>query len=117
MDPAPWLADRLRDDVDERGHVVVGDLLALIDRLDRERAKLLDPACVLGGHHALLGERLDGGHLDLQPRVHARLVGPDGAHLAARVALDQAPRMRAASTAALRALSTPTHATGTPGGI
>jgi hypothetical protein len=25
--------------------------------------------------------------------------------------------MRAASTAALRALSTPTHATGTPGGI
>src|SRR5450432_3628780 len=28
-----------------------------------------------------------------------------------------AARMRAASTAALRALSTPTHATGTPGGI
>src|SRR5437660_1204737 len=27
------------------------------------------------------------------------------------------PRMRAANTAALRALSTPTHATGTPGGI
>src|SRR5437764_15286827 len=29
----------------------------------------------------------------------------------------QADRIRAASTAALRALSTPTHATGTPGGI
>ncbi len=29
----------------------------------------------------------------------------------------QAPRILAASTAALRALSTPTHATGTPGGI
>ncbi len=29
----------------------------------------------------------------------------------------QAPRILAASTAALRALSTPTQATGTPGGI
>src|ERR1700686_319211 len=29
----------------------------------------------------------------------------------------QVPRIRAASTAALRALSTPTQATGTPGGI
>src|SRR5258708_25871903 len=117
MDPAPWLTNRLRDHVHERGHVVVGDLLALVDGLDGERGMLLDLARVLGRHHALLGQRLDGGHLDLQPRVHARLVGPDGADLGARVALDQAPRMRAASTAALRALSTPTHATGTPGGI
>ena len=36
MDPAPVLADRGGDDVDEGGDVVVGDLLALVDRLDRE---------------------------------------------------------------------------------
>src|SRR5439155_578936 len=59
----------------------------------------------------------DGGDFHAQPRLHARLIGPHGAHRGPRVALDQALRMRAASTAALRALSTPTHATGTPGGI
>ena len=36
MDPAPVLADRGGDDVDEGGDVVVGDPLALLDRLDRE---------------------------------------------------------------------------------
>src|SRR5690606_12072806 len=61
-------------------------------------------------------ERLRGRHLDVAPRRHPRVVGPHRAHLRARVPLDH-PRMRAASTAALRALSTPTHATGTPGGI
>ena len=34
-----------------------------------------------------------------------------------QLAVDYEFRIRAASTAALRALSTPTHATGTPGGI
>ena len=37
MDPAAVLADRPGDDVDEGGDVVVGDPLALLDRLDRER--------------------------------------------------------------------------------
>ncbi len=36
MDPAPVLADRGGDDVDEGGDVVVGHLLALFDRLDGE---------------------------------------------------------------------------------
>ena len=36
VDPAPVLADRRGDDVDEGGDVVVGDPLALLDRLDRE---------------------------------------------------------------------------------
>ena len=36
VDPAPVLADRGGDDVDEGGDVVVGDPLALVDRLDRE---------------------------------------------------------------------------------
>ena len=40
MDPAAVLADRGGDDVDEGGDVVVGDLLALLDRLDRERGVL-----------------------------------------------------------------------------
>src|SRR6202012_125042 len=56
-------------------------------------------------------------HLDAAPRLHPRLVRPQTAELVARVASDHAPRIFAASTAALRALSRPTHATGTPGGI
>ncbi len=36
VDPAPGLARRGGEHVDERGHVVVGDLLALVDRLDGE---------------------------------------------------------------------------------
>ena len=36
MDPAPVLAHRGGDDVDEGGDVVVGDPLALVDRLDGE---------------------------------------------------------------------------------
>src|SRR3954470_8194397 len=117
MDPAAGLAHRLGDDVHERGHVVVGHLLALEHGLDREGGKLLDGLGILRGDDALLRERLDRRNLDLQPSVHTRLVGPNRAYFRSGVALDQAPRMRAASTAALRALSTPTHATGTPGGI
>ena len=62
-------------------------------------------------------ERAGGGDLDVAPCRHPRLVGPDGADLGPCVAVDHASRMRAASTAALRAESTPTQATGTPGGI
>ena len=36
VDPAPVLADRGGDDVDEGGDVMVGDPLALVHRLDRE---------------------------------------------------------------------------------
>ena len=51
-------------------------------------------------------------------RLHAGLVGPDGAELGAGVARDHGGEdARRQARAALRALSTPTHATGTPGGI
>ena len=39
VDPAPGRAGRFRQHVDECGGVVVGDLLALIDRLDGERRR------------------------------------------------------------------------------
>ena len=39
VDPAPGLADRLRDDVDERRHVVVGHALALPHRFRLERPR------------------------------------------------------------------------------
>ena len=85
VDPAPGLARRRAEHVDERGDVVVGDPLALLDRLDGERR----------GADRLRGrppdgpvERLGGGDLDVAPGGHARLVGPDGADLGAGVALD-----------------------------
>src|SRR5208283_5069228 len=55
--------------------------------------------------------------LDPPPGLHAGLVAPQPAQLGARVARDHAPSICAARMAALRGLSSPTHATGTPGGI
>ena len=81
MDPAPVLADRGGDDVDEGGDVVVGGPLALLDRLDREggaaRGGLRRPP----RDDALLGPGLGGGQLDLEPALHLALLGPDGADL------------------------------------
>ena len=115
--PAARLADRARHHVDERGHVVVGDLLALLDRLDGEARAVADLGGVVVGHQPLLREHVHDGELDLEPRVELAPLRPDRPHLGARVALDHADRMRAASTAAFLGLSTPTVATGTPGGI
>ena len=115
--PAAGLAHRAGHDVHERGHVVIGHLLALGDLLDRERSPLADRRGVLGGDRAGLRQRVHHGQLHLEPGLELALLGPDGAHVRARVALDQVPRICAASTAAFLALSTPTHATGTPGGI
>ena len=131
VDPAAGRTGRRREHVDERGHVVVGDRLALLDRLDRE-GRAADRLEVLVGRSV---ERLRGRHLDVAPGGHAGLVGPERAELRAGVAGDHArhrrgcptgrrssrngplggppaqqSRMRAASTAALRALSTPTQA-------
>jgi hypothetical protein len=86
VDPASGRPRRGGEDVDERGHVVVGDALALLDGLDGEG----------GGADGLelgLGrpvERLRGGDLDVAPGRHAGFVGPDGAELGARVAGDHA---------------------------
>ena len=84
MDPAPGLAGRRGEHVDEGGDVVVGDLLALTDRLDREgggRNRL-----ELRGARAL--QLLGGCDLDLAPALHPRFVGPEGADLGARVTGD-----------------------------
>ncbi len=60
------------------------------------------------------------------PQTQARTSAPRRRRLSAAVIAQyiqdlthpgQASRILAANTAALRALSTPTHATGTPGGI
>ena len=74
MDPGPLgLADALLDDVDEGGHVVVGDPLALGHRLDearrrpsgRGRARRAAPP---SGADARFGQGLDREQLDLEPR-------------------------------------------------
>ena len=118
MDPAAGRAGRLREHIDERRDVMVSGLLALVDRLDREGGAA-DRVELGGGRTVHL---LAGRDLDLAHRLEARVVGPQLAELLAGVAIDHqrsnapyAARMRAASTAAFLALSTPTVATGTPG--
>ena len=90
MDPAPVLADRGGDDVDEGGDVVVGHLLALVDRLDREGGVRPRRLGRLARHHALLGPGLGSRQLDLQPALELALRRPDLADLGAGVAGDHA---------------------------
>src|SRR4029077_5656656 len=97
--------------------IVVGDLLPLVDRLDRERAPLARRRRDLGRDNALLGPRLGRRQLDFQPTLELRLLGPDGADLRTGVARDHALIIRAASTPAFFAPSIATQATGIPGGI
>ena len=81
VDPAPVLADRGGDDVDEGGDVVVGHLLALVDRLDREGGVGPRRLGRLARHRALLGPGLGGGQLDLEPALELALRRPDRADL------------------------------------
>ena len=73
MDPgALGLADARLDHVDEGGHVVVGDPLALGHLGHQGRRRPPGPgagtASAVGhGHHAHLGQPLDGQELDLEP--------------------------------------------------
>src|SRR5215212_1018780 len=115
MDPSPILADRGSDDVDERGDVVIGGLLPLLDRVDRERRALADAGRVDAGMDAC--QHVHDRELDLEPVVELALLRPHRAHLRARVPIDHTSMIRAAKMAALRAPLTATHATGTPGGI
>ena len=87
VDPAPALARRGREHVDEGGHVVIGDPLALLDRLDGEGGRA--DALEVGRRGAV--HLLAGGHLDLAPGLHAGLVGPHGAQLWTCVAVDHFP--------------------------
>ena len=88
---------------------------------------------VLRRDRSELRPALERGELDLEPACELALLRPDPAHLGPGVAgdhehsleaappralptlLQAGPRIRAASTAAFFALSTPTVATGTPG--
>src|SRR6202012_2578220 len=109
-------ADRGGDDVDERRHVVVGDLLPLVDRLDREGGAVARRGGDLGRDDALFRPRVGGGELDPEPGLELRLLGPDGADLGAAVARDHALIIRAASTPAFSAPSIATQATGVAAG-
>ena len=78
VDPAPRLAHRRGDDVDERGDVVVGDPLALAHRLGVEGGAGLDLLEVVRPGSSLLGQRLADRQLDLQPGLELALLRPDG---------------------------------------
>ena len=84
VDPAPGVTGRRAQHVDERGDVVVGDRLALLHRLHRERRGADPLELVL--RRAV--HRLAGGDLDATPGLHPRFVGPQGADLRARVSVD-----------------------------
>ena len=84
VDPAPRVTRRRAQHVDERGDVVVGRALALVDGLDGERRAADRVELVLGRPLHRLARR----DLDAPPRLHAGLVGPQRAHLRAGVASD-----------------------------
>ena len=128
MEPASLLAEALGDGVDERGGVVVERRLDLGDALGRRGGRVRgERRGGVGRHDPELGPGGGRRQLDLEPGRELALVRPDAGHGRAGVAGDhlpqcragagQARRMRSASAAALLALSTPTVATGTPGGI
>jgi hypothetical protein len=77
VQPATLLADRVLDHVDERGDIVVGGALALLNRLDGELGPLPAGAGRRLGHHPLDRQRLGHGELDLEPGLHLAALGPD----------------------------------------
>ena len=129
MEPAPGLAQLLGHRVDEGRGVVVERRLELGHALRAGRVRLGDLRGGPGRNDSELGPGCGGCELDLEPHRELPVVRPDLGHGRSRVAGDhglqsrarvrraQAPSMRSASAAAFRALSTPTAATGTPGGI
>ena len=104
-----------RDAVDRDEHLTTADARQQTDH-GRQRISEVEPS----NHIVYSSETLSGGieqrtagdRGDVNDGVGHRSLGGRLARFAVYAA-----RIRAASTAALRALSTPTHATGTPGGI
>src|SRR3954452_4487813 len=96
---------------------MVGHLLALFYRLDREGRLLARLVRGLRRHHALRRPGLGCRQLDLEPALHLRLRRPNRAELGAGVAGDHALIIRVARTPAFLAPSIATQATGIPGGI
>ena len=105
-------ADAVLDDVDERGHVVVGDLLALqhVGHEDLVDGRRLGPARggILGRHHPDRSLRLGGQQLHLEPQAEAGGVGEERRHVGGRVAGNHrtsSSRCSAAAPAARAAMS------------
>ena len=84
VNPASRRAGRRREYVDEGGGVVVGQALALLDRLNRERRT--PDRLELGFGRTL--ELLASGYLDFAHRVEARMVRPDLAQFGPGVTLN-----------------------------
>ncbi|CAB5032926.1 unannotated protein [freshwater metagenome] len=99
--------------IDEGRDVVVENLLAFGDLLGRCRRAADRLKIGLGRAVKLLAS----GYLNAPPRLKAGGIGPQRANLVARVAIDHARRILSARWPAFFALSRPTAATGTPGGI
>ena len=100
-------------DVNEGSNVVVENLLALGNLLGRCRGAA--DRLKLGFGRPF--EFLAGGDLNEAPGLKTGGVGPQRADLVARVPIDPARRILSARWPAFLALSRPTEATGTPGGI
>jgi hypothetical protein len=88
VDPAPGGPGRGGEHVDEGGRVVVGDALALLDRLDGERGGPDRVELLLGRAVELLARR----DLDLAHGLEVGVVGPDLGELGTRVARDHQRR-------------------------
>ena len=96
-------ADAFLHDVDERGDVVVGDLLAL-EHIDDENLvdhRRLGPAGgrVVRRHGAEGGLGLGGEELDLEPEREAGGVAEEGGHVGRCVARDHPAPSRAGTAA------------------
>ncbi len=96
VDPAAGRAGARAEDVDEGRDVVVGDGLALLHVVHGEGGGA-DRLQVIGRGPVHL---LAGGDLDRAPGLHARVVGPEGAHRRAGVTVDHAVSLSASPSAA-----------------
>ena len=79
-----WLSDTFLHNVDERGDVVLGDQLSLVDRGNVEAGAGTHRFGGGGRHDSDLGPRFGGQDLDLEPRTELRLVGEQRGHLGQR---------------------------------
>ena len=86
MEPARRGADLLGDGGRERDHVVLGGLLDLFDARDVEGGPGAKLARGVRGHEARIRHGVGRGQLDLEPRLVAALLAPDGPHLGVGVA-------------------------------
>ena len=94
VQPAPLRPELLAGPGQEGDHVMLGDRLDRVDRLDVDLAQRVavvggaDRRGVLGRDHPDLAHRLGGEHLDLPPDAVAVLGRPDGGHFGAGIAGD-----------------------------